>query len=172
MENVKSVVEDIKKNLVQKSASRKDEITVMKALMNDTEYTVDVYDKSGKCGEVQPGKELRKVVSAAVSATTKMPLKEATALVDGYEFSKVDANSMIEVSKEFVNTYLQTGRKMPLGGRITSNIELLWRDIEEKSTKMPNNELTQASGKAGATITVPAHGGLKVFNKCPKWVKK
>ena len=167
MENVKNVVKEIKNNLVQKSASRKDEVAVMKAMMNDPGYTVDVYDKKGKCGEVQPSKELRKIVSSAVSSTTKMPLKEAAALVDNYEFSKGDANSLIEVSKEFVNTYLQTGRKLPLGGRITSNIEIMWRDIEEKNARVPARD-----GKPAGTTKVPAHGGLKTFNKCPKWLKK
>ena len=44
MENVKEVIDDIKNNLTQRSSSRKDEVSVMKAMLNDPEYTVDVYD--------------------------------------------------------------------------------------------------------------------------------
>jgi hypothetical protein len=166
MENVRAIVNEIKTNLSQKSASRKDEVAVMKAMMNDPEYVVDIYDKTGKCGEYCPSKELKKIVSSAVSATTKIPMKEATALVDNYEFTKTDAAAMVDMSKEFINTYLQTGRKLPLGGRVNSNIELLWKDIEEKTTGIP----TKGSDVRG-TATIPAHGGIKTFNRCPVWVK-
>ena len=166
MENVRETIETIKSNLTQHSSSRKDEITVMKAIMNDPNYSVDVYDKTGKCGEYNPSKELRKVISTVVSSTTKIPMKEASALVDNYEFSKSDASAMINISKEFVNTYLQTGRKLPLGGRATSNVELMWKDIAEKTTGIPVKD----SEERGSAV-VPAHGGVKTFNKCPVWVK-
>lgn len=166
MENVRETIDEIKNNLTQHSSSRKDEITVMKAMLNDPDYSVDVYDKTGKCGECNPSKELRKVISNVVSSTTKMPIREASALVDTYEFSKSDATAMINVSKEFVNTYLQTGRKLPLGGRISSNVELMWKNIEEKTTGIPVKD----SDERGSAV-VPAHGGVKAFNKCPIWVK-
>lgn len=166
MENVREVIDDIKANLTQHSSSRKDEVSVMKAMLNDTEYTVDVYDKTGKCGEYNPSKEFRKVVTSVVSSATRIPMKEAAALVENYEFSKSDASAMINISKEFVNTYLQTGRKLPLGGRITSNVELMWKEIDEKVTGIPVKD----SDERGSA-KVPAHGGIKTFNKCPIWVK-
>ena len=166
MENVRETIETIKSNLTQHSSSRKDEITVMKAIMNDPNYSVDVYDKTGKCGEYNPSKELRKVISTVVSSTTKIPMKEASALVDNYEFSKSDASAMINISKEFVNTYLQTGRKLPLGGRATSNVELMWKEIADRTAGIPN----KGSNERSETF-IPAHSGIKASCPCPPWVK-
>ena len=48
MENAREVIAAVRDSVSQHSASRKDEITVMKAIINDPEYSVDVYDKDGK----------------------------------------------------------------------------------------------------------------------------
>ena len=47
---VTELVNDIKSNLSQKSASRKDEIKVMQAMLNDTSYEVNIYGKDGAEG--------------------------------------------------------------------------------------------------------------------------
>ena len=168
MENAKRVISFVTSQVSQKSSSKKDEITVMKALINDPQYKVDVYDNSGKCGEYYPGKEFRKLITNVISDVTKMPKKEAAELVDSYDFGKSDASTMVQFSKEFVNTYLQTGRKLPLGGRETSNIELEWKNIEDRvsSTPVKRNDGTMER----VDRFIPAHGGIKVSNSCPKWV--
>ena len=38
---------------------------------------------------------------------------------------------MINISKQFIHTYLETGRKLPLGGREKSNISLVNKTIPE-----------------------------------------
>lgn len=168
MENAKRVISFVTSQVSQKSSSKKDEITVMKALMNDPQYKVDVYDNGGKCGEYYPGKEFRKMITNVISNVTKMPKREAAELVDSYDFGKSDASIMVQFSKEFVNTYLQTGRKLPLGGRETSSIELEWKNIEDRVSSTPVKRSDGTMERVDRFI--PAHGGIKVSNSCPKWV--
>ena len=166
MESAKQVIEEVTKGVTQKSASRKDEITIMKAMINDSNYKVDVYEKEGKVDEYCPSADIRKVISNVMSTTTKMSMKEASELVNNYEFTKADATALVGVSKEFINTYLQTGRKLPLGGRATSNIELMWKNVAAHTVEIPSKNSSERT-----TTSIPAHGGIKVICPCPSWVK-
>lgn len=167
MENAKEVIAGIRDSISQHSASRKDEITVMKAIINDPDYSVDVYDKDGNVEVYQPTKEFRRVVSNTVSAITKIPAKEAAELVNAHEFTKSDAAALVGLSKEFVHSYLQTGRKLPIGGRATSNVELVWKQFAERTAGVP----AKAGETDRSTTVIPAHEGIKVSNPCPPWVK-
>ena len=166
MESARKTISEISDSVNQHSASRKDEVTVMKAMLNDPTFSVGVYDKSGKIGDFCPSGEFRKMIGNVVTATTKIPAKEARDLVDRYEFTKADAAAVIGVSKEFFNSYLPTGRKVQLGGRKTSNIELMWKNIDERVAGVP----TKVNGERAETL-IPAHGGIKAINKCPVWLK-
>lgn len=165
-ENVKLTIQEIKQGLKQKSASNKDEARVMKAMLNDRDYSVDVYDKKGEISVYSPSQDMRKVLTNVIATTTKMPTAEAAELAANYEFTKSDAASMVNVSKEFVNTYVQTGRKMNLGGRETMDVSLTLKHIKQKEKSVPSTEANAAQKK---TI-VPAHDGLKVQSKCPLWM--
>ena len=167
MTSADDIIKDVKSNVTQCSSSKKDEITVMQAMMNDTNFSVDVYSKGGKVDEYYPSRELRKVVTNVVASTTHIPVKEATELVNAYEFTRVDAAAMVTMSMEFVNTYLQTGRKLPLGGRKNSDIELMWKNIEDRTTEIP---IKSETGERLNTF-IPAHGGIKAINPCPEWLK-
>lgn len=167
MTSAYDIIKDVKSNVTQCSSSKKDEITVMQAMMNDTNFSVDVYSKGGKVDEYYPSRELRKVVTNVVASTTHIPVKEATELVNAYEFTRVDAAAMVNMSKEFVNTYLQTGRKLPLGCRKNSDIELMWKNIEDRTTEIP---IKSETGERLNTF-IPAHGGIKAINPCPEWLK-
>ena len=162
--SVNFIIHSISENLSQKSASRKDEISVMQALLNDAGYCVENYKKD-TVDNYYPGQEIKKVISNVVSSVTHIPKKEASELVGAYEFTKSDAASMVDFSKEFINSYLQTGRKLPLGGRRNSNIELLWKEIPERYTSVPTKE-----GTTRDNVLIPAHGGIRVSNPCPKWL--
>lgn len=166
MENAKEVIQSVKDGVYQHKASRKDEVTVMKAIINDPEYSVDIYDKDGEPEAYFPGKEFRRVVSSAIASTTKIPAKEAVELVNNYNFTKSDAAALIGLTKEFVHSYLKTGRKLPIGGRSTSNVELIWKQFSERAAGVPGSD-------GGRSITViPAHEGIKTSNPCPPWVMK
>ena len=166
MENAKQIIKEVTKGVKQKSASRKDEITIMKAIMNDTDYSVNIYNGKDDIKTHYPSRDLRKVVTNAVSSITKIPTKEAEELVNSYEFTKSDAQALINLSKEFVHTYLQTGRKLPLGGREVSDIQLMWKNIPAREAKIPTGIVSKKENNI-----IPEHGGIRAINKCPNWVK-
>ena len=114
---VLALIKDVQDNLTNASASHKDEVRIMQAFLNDTSYEVGVYDKTGKVGTVAPAKEFRSVISNAIVATTKSAKKKLIPWLLVMKLKKSDAESMLTVSKEFLNTYLQTNRKIGLGGR-------------------------------------------------------
>lgn len=175
MENVQNLINEIKTNLTQKSSSRKDEVRVMKAMLNDTTYKVDVYDKSGKCGEYCPAESAKQIVSSVLQHSAGISNTEADALAKGYEFSAQDAENMVGISKEFVNTYVHTGRKLAMGGREKSNISLELKEVEAASRPYPKVVGIDSNGKKiyGRGISkIGAYEGLKVTAPCPAWVQE
>ncbi|MEE3397857.1 MAG: hypothetical protein VZR64_00205 [Eubacterium sp.] len=167
--NVQALIKDIKENLKQKSASKRDEVAVMKAMLNDTSFQVTDY----ATGESHcPATEYREMLSNVVSATTKITKAEASTLVAGYEAKKSDAETMVALSKDFINGALRTGRKVNLGATEKSNISIQLKEIPESEKKFPmktgvNDDGTPRYEKAQTII--PAHEGLKVSSPCPTW---
>ena len=121
---VSDLLAEIQENHKQVSASQRDEVRVMQAMLNDTSYEIGVYNKSGKIGDYCPAKDFKSMQTNIVSSVTKISKDEAAKLVENYEATKADATSMVSISKEFINTYLSSGRKLPLGGREKSNFAL------------------------------------------------
>ena len=171
MDQVNPIIQNIKDNLSQRSISKKDEAIVMKAMMNDPEYFVSTYSKTKDddiCIEkYYPGLEFRKTIANIVANLTHIPRKEAKMLVSQYEFNYSEAKSFINFSKEFINTYLQTGRKIGLGGRDTSDVELMWKIISSKTASVPDR-----NNGSRQIVHVPEHGGIKTINPCPKWISE
>jgi hypothetical protein len=155
--NVQALIKDIKENLKQKSASKRDEVAVMKAMLNDTSFQVTDY----ATGESHcPATEYREMLSNVVSATTKITKAEASTLVAGYEAKKSDAETMVALSKDFINGALRTGRKVNLGATEKSNISIQLKEIPESEKKFPmktgvNDDGTPRYEKAQTII--PAH---------------
>ena len=166
MENVRSITSEIKDTLVQKSSSRKDEISVMKAMLNDPSYQVGIYTKDGKVGDYCPYADSRKMLSNVITSTTKISSQESQELANAYEITRQDATSFVNISKEFVNTYLQTGRKLPLGGRMTMNASLIMKHVKEKDKVVPSQNNDERK-----TTRVPAHDAIKAYCPCPEWLK-
>lgn len=174
MENVKSLIQEINQGLSQKSSSQKDELRVMRAMLNDREYEVSVYGKEGVEGTFCPAVEARNMIASVISSTTKIPAIEAEKLADSHEFKKNEAASMIGISKEFVNTYLQTGRKLPLGGRETSDVALLQKNVNDAVKYYPKRVGVNEDGtpiREQAPVNVKAHTSVRVLGGCPEWVK-
>ena len=174
MENLKELINEIRTNLSQTSSSSKDEVRVMKAMLNDREYTVDVYGKDGVEDTYCPATDARQMMANIVSSAAKIPQPEAEKLMEGYEFKKADATTMIGISKEFVNTFLQTGRKLPLGGREKSNVSFSIKEVEAATRSYPKKVGVNADGTPRyekAETQVGAHQSVKVHAPCPSWVK-
>ena len=167
-ERVVDLVKDIRTNLKQKSASQKDEVRVMKAMLNDKDFRVGEYTKDGKIGEYSPYEDSRKMVTTILSSAGKLPTAEAKEIANKYEFSKSEATTMINISKEFVNTYVHTGRKLPLGGREDMNVAVQLKEVPESVKQFPKGGI--GSSERGQ-VTIPAHNTLKVAGPCPSYLK-
>lgn len=172
--SVYDLVKEIKDGLSQTSSSAKDEVRVMQAMLNDTNYEVGVYTNSGLKETYNPAKDYRAMLSSVVANTTKISKEEATSLIADHEVSKSEASTMVNVSKEFVNTYIGTGRKLPFGGREKSNIAISIKPVEETIKTYPKKVGVNEDG-TGRYETgerkVPAHTSAKLFASCPDWVK-
>lgn len=174
MESIKALVKEISSNLTQTSSSQKDEIRVMRAMLNDTSYEVGIYGKDGKEGVYNPAKDFRGMCASVVSATAKVSGAEAEKLIEGYEVKKSDAATMVNVSKEFVNVFVQTGRKLPLGGRKTSNVCLSEKHVKATTRNYPKKIGVNDDGsdrRSMAPASIPAHESMRVHAPCPSWVK-
>ena len=109
-----------------------------------------------------------------VAEDTQISKAEADDLAANYEFKKSDAESLVGISKEFINTYLTTGRKLSLGGREKSNISLTEKKIEETIRMYPKKVGVNSDGSdryEKVQTKVPAYNSIKVIAPCPKWVK-
>ena len=167
--NVQELIQDIKNNLKQKSASRRDEEAVMRAMLNDRSFIVKDYStQETHC----PATEYRDMIAGIIASTTKMPKVEAQAVVENYEVKKSDASTMVTLSKDFFNSALRTGRKINFGATEKSDISIQLKEIPETQKKFPmktgmNDDGTFRYEKNETTI--PAHEGLNVSSPCPKW---
>lgn len=174
MEKLNELINDIKTNLSQTSASQKDEVRIMKAMLNDREFKVDVYGKTGVEDTYCPAEDARSMCSSIISATTKISVDEASSLMDKYDFKKSDANTFIGVGKEFVNTFVQSGRKLPLGGRELSNVSLSLKTVDETTRTYPKKIGIDNDGTGcyeNVPTTIKAHESIRVHAPCPSWVK-
>lgn len=174
MSTVKELINDIRKNRSQISASQKDEVLVMRAMLNDPDYRVDVYNNNGKCDEYCPFEDARNMISNVLSTAASLNKLEADKLADDYQFSKSDASTFVSLGKEFFNTYLETGRKVSFGGRENSCVSISSKEIEATIRRFPkkvgiNNDGTDRYEKV--EVSVPAYNSVKVYAPCPKWLK-
>lgn len=174
MSKTNELLKEIKQGLSQVSSSQKDEVRVMQSMLNDKEYVVGIYGKEGKVEDYCPATEYRRMLTGVVASTTKIAKEEAAQLTDKYEVTKSDATIMVGLSKEYINTYLDSGRKLPLGGREMSNYELSIKENKATTKKYPKQVGIGSDGKGVYESTpkqVPAHKSIKAHGGCPVWVK-
>lgn len=175
METVEQLIKEIHGVITQTTGSRKDEIRVLKAMVNDKSYKVDLYDKTGKYGSFCPAEAMQDMATSIVSSAAKITHDEARSLINNYEFKKNEVEDLLDISKEFVHTYLHTGRKLNLGGREKSDISLSLKTIESGTRSFPKMVGYDNNGKPiyerGVT-KVDGYESMKVYAPCPSWVKK
>ena len=114
------------------------------------------------------------MAASVVSSTTKISKDESEKLLADYEVTKSEAGAMVNISKEFINTYLGTGRKISLGGREKSNFALSKVDKEETTKRFPKKVGVSDDGKdiyEHCEKKVPAHTSIKAHGSCPSWVE-
>lgn len=154
--------------------SQKDELSIMKAMLNDKSYKVDVYGPNGIEGQFCPAESIRNTMSSVISNTTGISEEESKQLMSNYEFKSSEAKGLIDTSKEFINTYMHTGRKLPLGGRETSNVSLIKKVIPAGIVKYPVKVGEDKNGKSiceSEETFVGEYTSIKVYSPCPPWIK-
>lgn len=174
MSQTLELIQDIRENLSQKASSHKDEVRVMQSMLNDTDYKVGVYGSSGRVGEYCPAEDARTMIGSVIASTTKISKDEAAVLAQDHQFSKVECESFVNVSKEFINTYAATERKLPLGGRATSNVTLQGVHADATTTRYPKKVGVNEDGSdkyESAVKSIPAHDKIKASASCPAWVR-
>ena len=161
-------------SVIYETKSQKDEVTIMKAMLNDTSYQVSVYGPNGNVESTYcPAAEIRKVFCDVLQNTTGLSVEEAQHNMDSYEFKNKDAQGLIGFSKEFVNTYLQTGRKLPLGARERSNVSLIRKTHPGGLMLYPSkvNKNDDDTSYESIEIQVDEYDTIKCIGPCPDWRK-
>ena len=160
---------------VYDTKSQKNELSIMTAMMNDPTYQVEVYSNGGYQGIYNPRQSVCSVVSNSMAAMTGMTRMETDTLISKYEFTPHDAKEMLSFSKEFIHTYLKTGRKLPLGGREMSNISLKLKDVPAGFVSYPVKVGEDSEGHAiceSKDAYVGSYQTVKVYGPCPPWRKE
>lgn len=165
MSKVSELTQEIKEGLTQVGASQSDEKRFMRTMLNDREFVADQYSKGEVVGQICPATEARELLTTAISSATKISQAEARDLANAHEFSNSESVNMINVAKTFVNSYLDTGRKLPLGGSM--DVSLSQKHIEESQRPYPKRVGVDENGKSiyeTGFAPVPAHNTVRVHN--------
>lgn len=164
MENqmtVSELVKDIKSTVTQTSVSQKDETRYMKTMLNDRSFQVT--DAKNPETTYCPAQSARDMVASVIQSAAKIPAEEARTLADAHEFKNSEANNMIDVSKAFVSGYVETGRKLQLGGNMGVGISL--KHVPAGTKTYPKRVGVDEAGKAiyqNSTTQTAAYDTLKV----------
>ena len=166
---VKDMVSTIKKDLNQASASAKDEVSVMMAMMNDKTFTVDELGTNGQVVSTYcPADVAQELAANIIKGATKVSNAEAEELAKNHQFGKKEATAMVTLSKEFVNVYLDTGRKIKFGNRDGKSLALSQKDKEATTCSFPKRVGYGEDGKAiyqPATTEIPAYKEVKAVSR-------
>lgn len=166
--SVLEMVKEIRENTSQKSINKKQEVLVYQELLNDHTYKASVLNKKGEVEDyICPAEEMDNMSSNIISKTTGMGLGESAKLMETYEYTKNDAQHMLNTSKEFLNVYLETGRKISLGKRVDTDITLEQKVVQASKRHFSKKVGIDENGKdIRETVykDVPEHKTIKV--KC------
>lgn len=163
---VETLVEDIKKSTTQIAINKVDEIRVMRAMLNDKDFSVGIYEKGiGFVGTRCPHEEAVNFVKHVLMGATGLDGKDSRHLAENYEFTKRDANFLLEVSRDFIQTYMGTGRKLNVMQTAATEACVFTRPVEASTKYVPDKENPGAS----KVITTSPYVKLVAVTKCPKY---
>jgi len=165
---LESVITEIKKSAKQISVNKVDEVRVMKAMLNDKDFKISIYDKNeGYIGDKCPAEEATQFVANVIQSTTGLDSKDSKHLAEGYEFTKKDAVFLVNNAKDFMEVYMRTGRKLNIIQNGAGEASIYARDIPAGTKNIPakpgSSEIKQ--------ISTPAYTKIVSISKSPKYVK-
>ena len=166
---VKDMVSTIKKDLRQASASSKDEVNVMMAMINDKSFKVDELSSTGEVASTYcPAEVAEELAANIIKGATKVTTAEAEELAKNHQFTKKEASAMVTIAKEWTNTYLDTGRKIKFGNREGKSLVLSQKDKEASVCTFPKKVGIDADGTPRyqlAETTIPAYKEVKAVSR-------
>lgn len=166
---VKEMVTTIKTELKQASASAKDEVNVMMAMMNDKTFKVDELGSDGTVvSSYCPAEVAEELAANIIKGATKVTSAEAEELAKNHQFGKKEATAMVTLSKEFVNVYLDTGRKIKFGNRDGKALTLSQKDEKASTCTFPKRVGYEADGTPiyqTAVSEIPAYKKVKAESR-------
>lgn len=150
----------------QTSINKADELRVMTTMLNDTEFSVGVYDKKlGYIGQRSPHDEAVKFVGDIIQRATGLEKKDSIHLASALEFTKRDSNFLITNMKDFLATYTSTGRKINVMQTAATEANLYTKEMSASTKTIPDKN----NPKESKTITTSPYIKLVSQSKCPKY---
>ena len=163
-----SLIKEIKQSAKQISINKIDEVKVMKAMLNDKDFKISIYDKSeGLIGEKCPAEEARQFLSSVIQGSTGLDAKDSKHLAENYEFSKKDAVFMVNNAKDFMEVYMQTGRKINIIQNSTGEASIFAKSIPAATKRIPAKQGSPETKE----IFIPSYTKIISISKVPKYTK-
>jgi hypothetical protein len=166
--NMNELIDQIKQNTKNKSQSISDQLRVQQMLLNDPDYEISIYDKNkGRIGSRNVHTEAVNFISDISSAITGVDKKEAFECASKYKFTKKDANFFYNMNRDFMQTYLQTGRKINIVQTENSEASIFYRPVASREKIVPGR-----NGNGNRSTVVSAFQKVVVRSRAPKYMKK
>jgi hypothetical protein len=162
-----SLLEDIKEaSKKHTSINRLDEVNVMRGMINDPGFSVAVYDKkNGYIGQRCPREEAVGFVKNIIAGATGLDARDSLHLAEHYQFTKRDAVFLLDNMRDFLTTYLDTGRKINILQSETGEAAVYLKQVDKKTKIIPDKEHPGNTKK----VDVPAYTKLVSQSKSPKY---
>lgn len=167
MSELEELIAEIKESTTQVAINRIDENRVMRSMLNDPEFSIAVYDKKGYIGQRCPRNEAVNFTKNIITATTGLDSKTAKMISEDYEFTKRDANFLLNNMRDFLSVYSSTGRKINIIQNDKTEANLYARNIPAGTKTVPDKD------NEGKTKEVPTSPYIKLVSqsKRPKYLE-
>ena len=100
-----------------------------------------------------------------IMGTTGLDGRDSKHLAENYEFTKRDANFLLDNMRDFIQVYMDTGRKMNIMQSATTEACIFTRSIEASTKSVPDRDNPGHSKQ----ITTSPYTKLVSATKCPKY---
>lgn len=163
---LEQIVSDIKKSTKQISINKVDEVKVMKAMLNDKDFSLGVYDRTqGYIGQKCPHDDAVKFVKNIITGSTGLDSKDSMHLAEQYEFTNRDANFLLSNMRDFLYVYTGTGRKINVMQSADTEASLFIKPVKSMEKLVPDKD---NPGKTKKVVT-NSYTKLVSNSKCPKY---
>lgn len=167
MTELEKVLDEVKQSAKQIAINKTDEVKVMVAMLNDKEFKYQKYEKNvGRVGEINPRSQMVNLATDIIFNATGLEKKNCAYLADNLTFTKKDAQTIIELNKEFLDVYTSTGRKINLIQNERTEANVYTKEMGSTTKAIPNKE----DGIIKNIKTSP-YTKLASQSSCPKYNK-